>query len=445
MGARMKSILKCLEKLDLEFTDTQLTGSAGLTFLTSVAHRYGLLDALDGFEPCKVRDRGASDQANVWSLIACLASGRGTLRDLDDLRQDLAACRTLGLDRVSGSRRMGEWLRKMTPAHVASLRSMATGFARRLAPTLIAHEIDQRGYVPLFLDGTAIEVTGKGFEGATRSYGDADQYWMHAAFLGKLQISGRLAAGASDSVGDWQTQLAEDVVPVIPADVPVWVTMDNAYYRGDLVKQLDTLGWDWSISVTNPNNKRPVLDLVDDQVPWSPLSDSDDEDVYDVWYCPTGWTRPVRYVIVRRWIHASGETELFPTYTVIATSNDRVSRAAVVQRHRAKQGWENGFKGPLRAMDLHHPPTASLVGNQLYYTCGLLAQQLLVAMQYDMLPAAARTCGLRPLIRDVIGTVAKLTRSARRYQLAFAKSNPQLAWLIHACHVHDTWWRLAPG
>ena len=92
MGARMKSILKCLEKLDLEFTDTQLTGSAGLTFLTSVAHRYGLLDALDGFEPCKVRDRGASDQANVWSLIACLASGRGTLRDLDDLRQDLAAC-----------------------------------------------------------------------------------------------------------------------------------------------------------------------------------------------------------------------------------------------------------------------------------------------------------------------------------------------------------------
>ena len=144
-------------------------------------------------------------------------------------------------------------------------------------------------------------------------------------------------------------------------------------------------------------------------------------------------------------MHASGETELFPTYTSIATSNDRVSRAAVVQRHRAKQGWENRFKGPLREMDLYHPPTASLVGNQLYYTCGLLAQQLLVAMQYGMLPSAARTCGLRPLIRDVIGTVAKLSRSARRRQPAFAKSNPKMVWIVHACHVHDTWWRLALG
>ena len=108
MGARMKSILKCLEKLELEFTDSQLTGSAGLTFLTSVAHRYGLLNALADFEPCKVRDRGASDQANVRSLIACLASGCGTLRDLDDLRQDRAACRTLGPEVVSSSRRMGE-------------------------------------------------------------------------------------------------------------------------------------------------------------------------------------------------------------------------------------------------------------------------------------------------------------------------------------------------
>ena len=333
----------------------------------------------------------------------------------------------------------------MTPTHVASLRRIATGFARRLTPTIIAHEMDQRGYVPLFLDGTAIEVVGTGFEGATRSYGDCDQYWMHAAFLGKLQVAGRLASGASDSVGDWRAQLEEDLVPVIPAAVPVWVTMDDAYDRGDLVTHLDTLGWDWSIAVTNPNNKRPVLEGVDAQGSWSPLPASDDEDVYDVWYQPSGWTRWVRYVIVRRWSQPCGETELFPMYTVIATSNEQVSAATVVMRHRAKQGWENGFKGPLREMDLHHPPTASLRGNQLYYTCGLLAQKLLVAMQYAMLPPDARTCGLRPLIRDVIGTVAKLTRSARRRQLAFAKSNPKLAWLIHACHVHDAWWRLAPG
>ena len=63
---------------------------------------------MNGFEPCKVRDRGASDHANVWSLITRLASGRGTLRDLDDLRLDRATRQALGLAAVSGSRGMGE-------------------------------------------------------------------------------------------------------------------------------------------------------------------------------------------------------------------------------------------------------------------------------------------------------------------------------------------------
>jgi hypothetical protein len=445
MGARVKSILNRLEQLQLEFTDVQLTGSAGLTFLTSAARHFGLLHALDGFEPCKVRDRGASDQANVWSLVACLASGRGTLRDLDDLRQDRATCHALGLAEVAGSRRMGEWLRRMQPAHIASLRAMATALAERLTPMIIAYEQERCGYVPLFLDGTAIEVAGERFEAAAQSYGDSEQYWMHAAFVGKLQVSGRLASGTTDSVGDWRTQLQEDIVPVMPNDTPVWVTMDNAYYRGELVKELERHGWSWSISVTNPNNKRPVLALVDDDAPWTPLPDSEDEDVYDVWHQPAEWERPVRYVIVRRLVQPSGDGELFPTYTVIATSNRRASLATVVTRHRAKQGWENGFKGPLREMDLHHPPTASFLGNQLYYTCGLLAQQLLVAIQYGMLPADAWSCGLRPLMRDVIGTVAKLTRSARRRCLAFGKSNPKLDWLLHACDVHDAWWRFAPG
>ena len=85
-----------------------MTPTAGLAFVAQAARRLGLLKALDGFEPCKVRDQGASDQENVLALLGCLTSGAGKLRDLDDLREDEAACRALGLERISGSRRMGE-------------------------------------------------------------------------------------------------------------------------------------------------------------------------------------------------------------------------------------------------------------------------------------------------------------------------------------------------
>ena len=77
-------------------------------------------ESSEDFEPCNVRARGLSDKANMRALIPCLASGPGRLRDLDDLCQDHAACRTLGLTVVSDSRHMGEWFRKMTPAHVTS-------------------------------------------------------------------------------------------------------------------------------------------------------------------------------------------------------------------------------------------------------------------------------------------------------------------------------------
>ena len=80
------------------------------------------------------------------------------------------------------------------------------------------------------------------------------------------------------------------------------------------------------------------------------------------------------YVAVRKWDDREEKRQLFPVRTVIVTSNDALSCAEVVTRLRSKQGRNNGFKGPLIEMVLHHPPTWSFHGNQLYYLCGLLAQ-----------------------------------------------------------------------
>ena len=153
--------------------------------------------------------------------MALLAQGCGTLSDLDALKSDTATCGILGLERVSGSRRVGEWLHRMTASHVVSLRRVSQAVSQQVAPTVIAHEVATRGYVPVFLDGTAIEVDGDHFEGASRSCGERRQYWMHAALVGRLQVSGRLEPGTRDSVGDWSAQLSEDLGPLLGADESV--------------------------------------------------------------------------------------------------------------------------------------------------------------------------------------------------------------------------------
>ena len=249
-------------------------------------------------------------------------------------------------------------------------------------------------------------------------------------------MSGRLESGDRDSVGDWRSQLSEDLAPLMGPDTPVWVLMDDAYYRGSLVQWLRDRGWDYSMSVTHPRNKGPIVTRARDMDLWEPLDDTATESACVIRYRPSRWRDEQSYVVIRR-DYEGAQRLLWPRFSVILVSRDDLPLPELVHRHRGKQGFENGFKGPLVEMDLHHPPSRSLCGNQVYYLCGLIAQQLLCFVQFHLLDDDARGVGLRPLIRDVMRTVAKVTRSARRWGLRFAKTNHRLDWILHAVEAVD--------
>ncbi len=53
-------------------------------------------------------------------------------------------------------------------------------------------------------------------------------------------------------------------------------------------------------------------------------------------------------------------------------------------------------------------------------------------IQYRLLSEVARRHGIRPIIRYLICTAARLIRSARCWRLDFPKSAFRLDWLYHA-------------
>ena len=93
-----------------------------------------------------------------------------------------------------------------------------------------------------------------------------------------------------------------------------------------------------------------------------------------------------------------------------------------------KQGHENAFKGPLVDMDLHRGYRA----NQAFHAYGRMAHMLLRAVQYRLLPKAARRHGIRPLVRHLVRTGARLVTSGRRRSLLFASCCMRRDWLFHA-------------
>ncbi len=427
----MRSIRRSVPKIEIDVTNDQLTGRAGFTFLAEQADRFGLVSELRSAIRIKKRQRGASDTDMLWSLIASLSAGQGHLSDVDALRCDAVARQLLGLKEVPDSRRLGEYLTRFRQAEIDRLTQVAGSLARKIAPAIIQHEADSKGYVPVFIDGSAIEVEGGLFEKAAIGYSGDVQYWLHTAFVGGLWVAGSLHPGNVDVAADWQAQLDHQVRPLLSDKAAVWLRADNAYYRRQVIAYCQTQGWDYSISVTNDNHKAPVLSVLEDlpEDAWEDIGLGESA----TWsnHQPADWPRSQHYVVVRKML-ANKQQALFPSYTVILVSRNDLSLAEIVRRHRGKQGQENALKGPLIEMGLHHPPMRSFYGNQAFYLCGQIAQMLLRSIQYHVLPEPARQHGLRPLIRYLICSVARLVRSGRRYRLCFAKSSFRLDWIWYA-------------
>ena len=174
-------------------------------------------------------------------------------------------------------------------------------------------------------------------------------------------------------------------------------------------------------SLTHDGWRKPVLEQLEglEDSAWTDIG-MEEEAIFAT-HRPHGWDAEQHYVVIRRRAE-HGQGLLVPRHTAILVSRDDLPLKELVLRHRAKQGQENAFKGPLRDMDLHHPPCRSYRANQAFYALGQIAQVLLRAVQFTVLPKRARRHGIRPVIRYVMRTAAYLARSGRRLGLRFASA-----------------------
>jgi hypothetical protein len=309
---------------------------------------------------------------------------------------------------------------------------VARSQAERVIGSVIGHEIQSKGYVPVFVDGTGIEVTGEHFDGAGKLYDGSIGYWLHTSFIGGLWATQRLQKGGGH-VAHEVKDLLEETAGIVGEGHPVWARFDNAYYRKEVVEFCRRRGWDYSISVTNKTFKRPLREMIEDfiEADWEAINEDGTEHAAYIYHRPGGWKQEEAYVVVRT-AQEDKQKLLFPRYTFIVVSRDDLSLAEIVKRHRGKQGQENALKGPLIHLDLHHPPCGVFNANRAFYAAGQIAQILLVALQMKLLPAEARRHGIRTIVRDLVRVAGKLVRHARKWKLLFAKSALRLHWLSHA-------------
>ncbi len=114
----------------------------------------------------KQRKRGASDTEILLSLIYNLANGEGAISDIERLSEDEGRKQILGLKEVPDYGRVCEYLRKFDERNLERFYMVARIIAKKVVKAVIEDELTKRGYIPVFMDGTRIEVYGDYFESA---------------------------------------------------------------------------------------------------------------------------------------------------------------------------------------------------------------------------------------------------------------------------------------
>ncbi len=207
------------------------------------------------------RGRGGSAGQRLLALLYAACAGGGHLHAGDALGADDVARQTCGLRAGPASRRLGEHLQRMHEAALEGLRECARLVSRRLGP-LGAPACGQRwGSVPVFGDGTGIEVEGQLCENAGRGYHGEQQSWLPSVCGGAAWVSARLNAGGTDVQGDGREQLDRDAAPWLTGRQPVGLRAASADSCKELVSSCRRRGWDDSGSVTDPRRKAPILRL----------------------------------------------------------------------------------------------------------------------------------------------------------------------------------------
>lgn len=407
----------------------------GLIAVEALTREFGLWEkvrAIESLDLRKKKTHGFSPELIVAQLVFSLCSGGAGLSDAEELFRGAhpALNKLLGVTRGADASTLGEWLRGQNEAGIRALQELIREFVGWVMERADPASVRRGESVEVFFDDTQIEVSGKYFEGAEINYKGEKALSWQTCWVGPFIAAGSLGKGNRD-VSALLPEMLEDTRELWEAaakDSKAHFYADSGSSASKYLAEVDAHPWGWSVSYNKWTDK---LDTMAKKLPedrWTDIREGtgrNGEEILERF----GWLRhmpgdgeeldhAVDFAVVA-W---RGKEELAMWhYSYVAgrggataCAHDPEQAAALFARHKCKGNCERGFSELLSDLDLHHPPCQSLVANQMFYTLGMLAHNLLRAMAVLWLGKEEQRMRVRSLVRRVISVPMKISSHARR-------------------------------
>jgi hypothetical protein len=433
--------------IEIEFVDNpHLTSWGGLALAERLACRTRLWSTCRKLLPQRTRTRGGYHTTTVVAaLMHGLLSGAQGTWAAEALREDAAACKAAGFGVSSVPEEATIWrtLGQMDAADgQAALGQVTRRQVRRLIQSTPRPQLIVEGFLPVFVDGTWIEV-GEQTQYEGTKFFDGERKLMWSVLWTGPYVAGTGFAAAGEDERAASMRLVEPVWrevirPTKLADATLWL-LDSLYGDEDCLKQLEACEGSHYIVGANKLTGVEAAAMEQPEQVWvqtTPRRRGELSQLCVHRYQGELWER-ARTVVTRRWRQPD---EMFWHYRSVLTDLEpEEERLARLMRREGlrfaevvwglydhKQAMENQFKDLLRDLGLHNPPCRQLGRNGIFYAIAALALNLTVGVRRIGMRGRAARMSLARLRRMLLALPGRVAQHARRTKVRLYSTSNRL-------------------
>jgi hypothetical protein len=311
-----------------------------------------------------------------------------------------------GKSRKRGKRQVGE-IEYAGPQRLKQTVNASDEILVRLLRATNQAALKYGRWIPVFGDGSQLEVRGRCFDAALLDRNGNRSEQLAFTTIGPFLAATELRPGTKDE-GLGMPELMQRTMDIVHRvglpERSLLFLLDSAFGEFQVLEQLHSIKT--AKYIVGVNGMRPRLQqLCEEQPPSQWVAETKLEDwLEEASYCVFShraetWSQNETFIAIRY----REKGELFPKYTFLITNftrseirldRVRLSRssymATVWAMYRYKQGMENYQKPVLSDMGLHHPPSGRFGINQVFYVLGTIAYNLATFLSRCTLPEQYR-------------------------------------------------------
>lgn len=396
-----------------------LTRYGGVYLLHRFVSAIGLKHALAQHLPRGRRNSHYSTGELVLAMLYPIILGIKRLETTRLLRTNGVFQYLTGLQRYPHATTLRRFLAQTAPALVPRLRALHDQFLRKL-DTMGA----RRTRYLFDVDSTVLVVYGDQ-EGAERGYnptkrgrrsyhpllcfeGESQQFWAGELRPGNVHT----ATGTLDLL-----TACLGKIPPEHRHVPVFARGDKGFYDGVIVEWLQDqqIGFVVVARITGPVKRK--LEGLRYRIFRSGLA------VAEFRYQPMRWSKPYRFVVVRRPVREDDDGEQLTLFSMkrhsyqVLVTNLSLSPLNVWKFYNKRASIEQLIRELKGDYGIGHIPTRQYLANEAYFHLLLLAYNCVVWFQRTCLPPHLQAATLQRLREDLLVMPAQLTRTGNRPHL----------------------------